>query len=371
MRVEVGPDAGRARDRITAAPIVLNRRAAVRPTITGVERYTDELTRRLLARDPGGYLALAPRPRLRGRGAGQAWEQLVLPTRARALGARLIVSPANLAPLAWPGNVLVLHDAAAWREPAAFSAAYRTWHTVAELGAARRARALVTVSEFSRRELATLGLDPAAIHVIPGGVAARFSPVADAGDPAIRAAHGLDRPYVLTVATADARKNLAALAPVAAALAQRGLELVWAGDTRGYFAGVAEIPGLRALGYVADAALPALYRGAAAFVLPSRYEGFGLTCIEAMACGTPVVAADRAALPETCGGAALLADPDDGRALAAAVLAAALGEPERRDALRGAGIARAARFSWDRTTERVDGLLRALSAERRGGQSGT
>jgi glycosyltransferase involved in cell wall biosynthesis len=340
---------------------VLNRRAAVRPTITGVERYTDELTRRLVARDPGRYRALAPRPRLRGRVAGQAWEQVGLPARARALGARLILSPANLAPLAWPGNVLVLHDAATWREPGAYSAAYRAWHTVAELGAARRARALVTVSEFSRRELATLGLHPEAIHVIPGGVDPRFSPVPGPDDAAIRATHRLEAPYVLTVATADARKNLSALAPVAAALAERSLELVWAGDTRGYFAQIAATPGLRTLGYVADEDLPALYRGAAAFVLPSRYEGFGLTCLEAMACGTPVVAADRAALPETCGGAALVVDPDDERALSEAVLAAATGEPARRDALRTAGLTRAACFTWERTAARVDELLRTLA----------
>jgi glycosyltransferase involved in cell wall biosynthesis len=290
---------------------------------------------------------------------GQAWEQCVLPLRARALGAQLIVSAANLAPLAWPGNVLVLHDAAAWREPDAYSSAYGRWHRTAELTAARRARALITVSEFSRRELGTLpGLDPAAIHVIPGGVDGRFSPVPRADDDAVRAQLGLTTPYVLTVATADARKNLGALTPVAAALHHAGSELAWVGDSRDYFADAGATPGLRGLGYVADAWLPAVYRGAQAFVLPSRYEGFGLTCVEAMASGTPVVAADRAALPETCGGAALLADPDDARALITAVLAAATGDPARRETLRAAGLRRAADFTWEATADRVDALLR-------------
>jgi glycosyltransferase involved in cell wall biosynthesis len=343
--------------------VILNRRAAVRPTITGVERYTDELTRRLLVADPRRYVALAPRQRARGRGLGQAWEQFVLPLAARRRGARLILSPANLAPLAWPGNVLVLHDAAALREPEAFSPAYRLWHRGAELAAARRARAVITVSEFSRRELETLaGLRPEALHVIPGGVDARFHPGADPGPAA--AALGLgERPYVLTVATADARKNLAALAPVAGALREHGLELAWAGDSRDYFSATGgPPPGITSLGYVDDALLPGLYAGAAAFVLPSRYEGFGLTCLEAMASGTPVVAADRAALPETCGDAALLVDPDDARALSAAVLAAATHEPTR-ERLRTAGPARAACFSWEKTAERVDGLLRSVPCQ--------
>jgi glycosyltransferase involved in cell wall biosynthesis len=361
VRVEVGPGARGARGH-GVAPVVLNARAAVRATVTGVERYTDEVIRRLCALDPERYRPLAPAPRSRGRVRAQAWEQLALPVRAHELGARLILSPANLAPLAWPGNVLVLHDAAAWREAAAYSGAYGRWHRVAELIAARRARALVTVSSFSRAELAGLtGLDPGRIHVIPGGVDARFSPDPAPADAAARAALGVHGRYVLTVATADARKNLAALAPVAAALAARDCELVWAGEARDYFAAVARIPGVRALGHVSDAQLAALYRGAAAFVLPSRYEGFGLTCVEAMACGTPVVAADRAALPETCGGAALLADPDDPRALVAAVSAAALGPPADRARRRAAGLARAAGFTWERTAARLDALLGALS----------
>ena len=338
--------------------IVLNRRAAVRPTVTGVERYTDELTRRLLTRDPGRYVSAAPRPRARGATVGQAWEQLALPARAARMGASLIVSPANLAPLAWPGNVIVVHDAAVLREPEAYSPAYRLWHRAAGVTAARRARALITVSEFSRRELSELaGLDPERVAVIPGGVDGRFTPAADAARA--RDALGLTRPYVLTVATADARKHLDALAPVAVALRAHGLELAWAGQTRSHFARTAPIPGLRALGYVADDLLPGLYRGARAFVLPSRYEGFGLTCLEAMACGTPVVAADRAALPETCGDAALLVDPDDGRALTEAVLAAAT-DPLTRGRLSVAGLNRAARFTWQRTAEAADALLRSL-----------
>ena len=114
-------------------------------------------------------------------------------------------------------------------------------------------------------------------------------------------------------------------------------------------------PGPRDLGPVPDAHLPGLYAGASAFVLPSLYEGFGLPCLEAMACGTPVVAADAAALPETCGDAALYADPRDPTAIAAAVERAL--EPGTATRLRGAGLRRAAAFSWDRTAREVDAVI--------------
>jgi glycosyltransferase involved in cell wall biosynthesis len=350
---------------VNAAPIVLNCRVAARPTITGVERWTLEVSRRLRALDPERYLVAAPPAWLNALNAhsgpvGHAWEQLTLPGIAAARRARVIFSPANLAPLAWPDNVLVLHDAAVLRAPAAYSRSYRAWHRGIGLAAARRARAVVTVSEFSRRELVELGgLDPDRLTVIGGGVDARFFDCDDDTAARAAAALGLNRPYVLTIATDDPRKNLDALVPCAAALAQRGIELVWAGDSRPQFARTEPLTGLRALGYVPDERLPGLYRGAQAFVLPSRYEGFGLTCLEAMACGTPVVAADRAALPEVCGDAALLVDPDDTSTITAAVLAVCEDRPLAMQ-LRAAGVERARRYTWERAAAACDALLRAL-----------
>jgi glycosyltransferase involved in cell wall biosynthesis len=341
-------------------PIVLNLRAALRPTITGVERWASELLPRLSALAPDRYVTLAPRPRARGRVSAQAWEQLALPAQAARRRAPLVFSPANLAPLLWPRNVLMLHDAAVLREPEAYSRAYRLWHERIGVACARRALQILTVSDFARRELIELaGLDPARVLVVHGGVDERFTPEADHR----RAARelGLDRPYVLTVATADRRKNLSALTETARRLRQQGMDLVWAGEDRPYFAPSNPIAGARTLGYVADEHLPGLYRGARAFVLPSRYEGLGLPCLEAMACGTPVVAANRAALPETCGPAALLVDPDDPQAVASAVLRAASDE-SLRARLREAGLLRAARRTWDRAARETDAVLQRLAA---------
>jgi glycosyltransferase involved in cell wall biosynthesis len=338
--------------------VVLNGRVGKRSTVTGVERWTAELFPRLVRRRPDRYSLLEPPARASSRALGHAWEQLVLPARTRWRGACVIFSPANLVPMLWPRNVVLMHDVAALREPAAYSRSFRLWHRWLGLGGARRALKVLTVSEFSKRELVALaGLDPEKLVVIGGGVGPRFTPAAD--HERVAAKLGLGAPYVLTVGTNDRRKNLGSLVRTATALHQLGIELVWAGDARPQFTHTAPVAGLRRLGYVDDIDLPGLYAGAAAFVLPSRYEGLGLPCLEAMACGTPVVAADRGALPETCGDAALLVDPDDTQAIADAVLQAATDE-RTRSRLRKAGLRRAAESTWDRAATEADAVLDEL-----------
>jgi glycosyltransferase involved in cell wall biosynthesis len=274
--------------------------------------------------------------------------------------ASLVFCPASLAPLAWRHNVVLMHDAVVLRHPELYGRAYIAWERRVLPAIARRARRVITVSEHSRHEIIDLlGADPGRVFVVSPGVDESFGPSADA--ERARAALDLSSPYVLTVAASGLRKNLRALEEAARRLQAEGVDVVVAGGSRAHLHPESVLEGARHIGYVTDEHLPGLYAGALAFVLPSLHEGFGLPCIEAMACGTPVVASNRAALPETCADAALLVDPQDHDALAEAVIAAALDEAIAHR-LRGAGLRRAAEFSWDRTVREIDALLIAEAA---------
>ena len=337
--------------------MVIDARAAARAQLGGVERVTREMAARLPRLRPGRYAVLRP-PRALSQRAGHLWEQTLLPLAAR--GSRAIYCPANAAPLLTRRSVLVIHDLAALRHPEWYSAQFATYNRHVLPRLARRARRLITPSEFSRRELADgLGIDPRRVAVVPNGVDERFSPSADA-EP-VRRAYELRRPYVLLVGTRIARKNLGALAEARRRLDGLGVDLVSAGSGR-HWSRHDGAPPVRPLGYVPEHQLPGLYAGAAALVMPSLYEGFGLPVLEAMASGVPVVAADRAALPETCGGAALLVDPDDEDTLAEAVATAAT-DDALRARLVAAGLKRASRFSWDRAAAATDAVIGEVLGE--------
>jgi glycosyltransferase involved in cell wall biosynthesis len=219
----------------------------------------------------------------------------------------------------------------------------------------RAADAIIAVSGQTRRDLIELYNVPAAkIHVIYQGIDERFAPIGPAGIDTVRQRYGIERPYWLMVGTLEPRKNHAAALRALARLKANGFPhcLVVAGGAGWLFDPIRTLVGELGLsddviftGRVPDADLPALYSGADCFLMPSLYEGFGFPVLEAMACGTPVVCSNSSSLPEVAGDAALMVDPEDDGALAAAV-GRLLAEPDLRSQLRQRGEQQAAGFRW-------------------------
>jgi len=248
------------------------------------------------------------------------------------------------------------------------SAAARGYYRLAMPVAVRRARAVVAVSDYTAAELDRVLGRPADV-VIAHGV--DHSAWAAAGRPGGATPGGPGgppkTPYLLYVGTAKPHKNLVTLLQAhAGARDDRGEglpELVLVGPTPGELEAVA--PGasdarVRALGRVSDADLPGLYAGATVVAVPSRYEGFGLSALEAMYWGVPVVAADSPGLRDTVADAALLVRTEDPRAWADA-LARAAGDPVIRATLIQRGRARADRFRWDDAADAYLALYRRLA----------
>jgi len=210
----------------------------------------------------------------------------------------------------------------------------------------RRAGRVATVSRFSRSEMAELFGPRDDVIVLPEGVDHVRGATAD---PSILDRHGLrQRPYVLAVSSQSPHKNFSAVVAAVQSIGDAPFDVVVAGGQNPkVFGGGAPLPDfVRYVGYVSDAELVALYRNAACFLFPSRYEGYGLPPVEAMACGCPVLAARAASMPEVLGEAAIYFDPGDPAELAARLtdLMADASERERRKQL---GLIHVEGLKWE------------------------
>jgi glycosyltransferase involved in cell wall biosynthesis len=323
-------------------------------------------------------------PVTRHRWARILWEQCVLPFAARRSRADVVHGAAYAVPaLCTVPTVATVHDLSFFRLPATFPARQGAYLRAATRTAVRRAAALIAVSEFTRGELvALLGADPARIYVAPNGLDPACRPLSPDAIAEYRRRAGLPERFILTVGTLQPRKNLGTLLTAYAELARRRREdppvLVVAGapgwgddDPRARVAELGIGAWVRFTGFVPAADLPALYSAATVFALPSRYEGFGLPALEAMACGTPIVVSAAGSLPEVSADAGLAVAPDDVSAWADA-LAAVLADPTRAATMRERGLARSQAFTWARAARATAAVYRAVAgAQARPARSGS
>jgi glycosyltransferase involved in cell wall biosynthesis len=342
--------------------------------LTGMERYALELSRALAALAPA-EVVLFLRPDAPDEAARIpveqhrapvpyriAIEQAWLPWAAAEAKVDLLHSLGFPTPVLWRGaSALTVHDATPWLHPETLSLGMRYYHGPLYPQALSRAAAVFTVSQAARDDLARAArVPPERIHVTPNGVDERFFEA--------RAPEGPRAPYLLAVGTLEPRKNLPVLLEAFRLLRAEGrdLELRVAGR-QGWSHSLPTgdlSPHVRLLGAVPDGDLPATYAGAACFVLPSLYEGFGLPLAEAMAAGVPAVASDIPALREVGGEAVRYADRHDPASFAAAIREAL--DDRQGSLLRAAaGRGRARRFRWDRCARETLAVYRKVVRARR------
>lgn len=387
------------------ARIVIDITAAVRQG-AGIGRYARELTRAVLKAFPQHRYILfyagpvrfpltwadAPHARLRAAPLPERvmvwlWHRLRVPFPLEALTgpADLAYSPDFLLPPTLPGRrtLLTVHDLSFEIMPETLPEPLVAYLRRNVPRAVRRATHILADSESTRQDLIRLwGVPPERITVLYGGVETHFHPVEDLEQQTrVRARYGLGPwPFILTVGTVQPRKNYPRLIEAFTTLVREGIfpegHLVIVGEkgwkAEGTFeairrSGLAER--IHWLGFVADEDLPVLYSAATAFAMVSRYEGFGLPALEAMACGTPVVVSRTSSLPEVVGEAGVQVDPESVEDIVRG-LRIVLENPERRAALRAAGLERARRFTWEvaarRWHEVAEQLLMASSSLSRG-----
>lgn len=311
----------------------------------GVRRAAEEVAVRL----GNAVVPVAAPPGWRGL-RGHLWEQIRLPTKIPA-GA-LLWSPANTGPLLTEHQALTVHDLAVYDCPDGLPHSFRLWYRALLPVLMRRSLVVFAPSDFTRRQiLARFGLANERVTVIPNGVGPPFE------------LKGVEKPsefgtYVVVVGVSPARKNFGK-AVRAWRIARRefpALGLVVVGRPP---AGFAPIAGLRWVAAPSDVSLARIYRQAVALVYLSDYEGFGLPLLEAMACGTPVVAANAGALPETAGGACLLVPPSE----AGHALCQVLADQELQRGLVESGLKRAAEFGWERAARLTWAALQAAAGQ--------
>jgi glycosyltransferase involved in cell wall biosynthesis len=282
---------------------------------------------------------------------GLLWEQLVLPRRARG---DTLISLCNIGPVVHRDAFTMVHDAQVYSAPDSYSRAFRTWYRLVLPRLGKRNRALLTVSQYSRKQLDQFGVAAAAhIIVIHNGVdhVLRLVP-----EPTKVERAGLaGKRYIVALANSQPHKNIAMLLKAFQSPALNEVTLALFGPAKREdfeSQGHAVPANVRFLGFISDEQLAGLLREAVALAFPSTTEGFGLPPLEAMLLGCPAIAAPCGALPEVCGDAVLWADPHDAAQWAQQIVRMCEDDDLRED-MRSRGRAHAAQFTWDRAARRL------------------
>ncbi|HEY4688108.1 MAG TPA: glycosyltransferase family 1 protein [Anaerolineae bacterium] len=357
---------------------------AVSAQATGTETYSHYLIRALIDLAPDRRFRLyfnrppdpdryrSPNAALKAISFPRLWTHLRLSVEVARYPPDILFIPAHVVPMLHPRRTVVtVHDLGYLHFPGAHPTGQRLYLDLSTRWNARAAMRVIADSQTTKNDLIQHYRTPAdKIVVAYPGIDPALKRVEDAQRiQAIKSQYGITGDYLLCLGTLQPRKNLARLIDAFARSQTRDTQLVIAGKKGWLYADLfkqVEREGMtnRVLftGYLPDADKPALISGATALVLPSLYEGFGIPLIEAMACGTPVVCSNTSSLPEVAGDAALLVDPTDTEAIAAAI-DRITSDAGLRGRLVGRGYVQASQFTWQACARIVLDTIEKVAAE--------
>jgi len=330
--------------------------------ITGVQRYAVEISQQLKTLYKN-ISFLAPNEILHkelsmelgvyalGKRSGHLWEQMELSRYLKKVGNPLLLNLANTAPAYYRDQIVTIHDLAFMRNPGWFSKAFYYYYRFLIPQIAKNALRIVTVSNFSKKEIVELLKIPEEkVVVIYNAVSERF--LAASG----KTVDYKEGEYILAVSSLNPRKNFRNLLSAFGRLKFSGIKLVIAGERKNIFADrelknlVGENKNVIFYGYASDEDLIGLYKNARLLIYPSLYEGFGLSPLEAMACGCPIIVSNTTSLPEVCGDAAYYVDPHSEESIADGMYMVLTDETLRQDLIRK-GFERVKLFSWEKSAK--------------------
>jgi glycosyltransferase involved in cell wall biosynthesis len=292
-----------------------------------------------------------------GKRKSHFWEQVDLYRFMKKKNDALLISFSGLGPVLYKNHLLTIHDLSFWRHPEWFTFSYTLIYKILTPLLARKAVAVLTVSQFSKNEIIDLlKIKEDKVVVINNAVSLELNPVPDEKAPDIP---NLER-YVLMVSARDRRKNFSRAVQAFLSLNLEDVKLYIIGDSGTVFKEKGMIdfhhPSVKLLGRVSDENLSLYYRHASLFVYPSLYEGFGLPPIEAMAHGCPVLTSDIESLREVCGDAAHYCNPEDTSSIARE-MEMLLTDETLRTRLIEAGYRQIKNYSWKQSVQKIQTLL--------------
>jgi glycosyltransferase involved in cell wall biosynthesis len=343
--------------------IVVNARFLTQ-SLTGVQRYAIELSLRLKQLDDTSIEFVCPKnvvqydiferlnAKIIGKKTGHLWEQTDLPRYLKKQGNPLLVNLGSTAPMCYKNKIVTLHDITYIRYPQSFSLKFRIWYRLLIPQILKKSLALITVSEFSKKEISSYFKHlPKDIYVIYNAVNEQFK--------ADQTKKENISSYLLAVSSPNYHKNFARLISAFLNLQKSKKikeNLLVVGESNHSFAKQSydadQSTSIHFMGRIKDEDLIKLYQNAKAFIFPSLYEGFGIPALEAQACGCPVIASNAAAMPEILKDSVIYFEPTNIFEIQSAI-ETIINNQSLRTSLINKGFSNVCRFSWDESVHKL------------------